>query len=121
MKQRLREQKKQNHEEFRQQMVQDVMEQLDEWKTTTNLIMSKNHRVIKDAINQMKIYNGKVDRVGSKLSSIEYKTLQEVKRFKRGRSWKFFGACLLASFIGGFTAVLVCASYWNYILRFVGS
>lgn len=120
MKERLREQKKQNHEAYRQQMVQDVMEQLDEWQTTTNLIMSKNHRVIKDAINQMKIYNGKVDRVGSKLSSIEYKTLTEIKRFKRGRSWKFYGTCLLSGMIGGLTAVLICARYWATIRSLVG-
>ncbi|MCW9705222.1 hypothetical protein [Fodinibius salsisoli] len=113
MKQRLRDQKKQDHEEFRQQMVQDVMEQLTEWREATNCIMAKNHRVIKDAVNQMKIYERRVNEVGKNLSSIEYKTLTEIKRFKRGRSWKFFAACLLSAIIGGFTTVVIWAKYWG--------
>lgn len=120
MKQRLREQKEKNHEEFRQQMVQDVMEQLNEWREATNCIMAKNHGVIKDAIRQMKTYEQRVKKVGKNLGSIEYKTLKEIKRYKRGRGWKFYGACLLSGIIGGLTAVLLCARYWTTIRSFIG-
>ena len=115
MKQRLREQKEKNHEEFRKQMVRDVMEQLDKWKTRTNLIMSKNHKVIENAVEEMRTYERSVGEVGSKLSSIEYKTLTEIKRFKRGRSWKFYGACYLASLLGSLTAIVLCGMYWPTI------
>src|SRR5699024_5070538 len=120
MKQRLREQKKQNHEAFRQQMVRDVAEQLEQWKTTTNSIMAKNHGVIEDAVRQMKTYERKVDEVGKNLGSIERKTLQEITRFKRGRSLKFYGACFLASLAGSLTAIIICGNYWPTIRRILG-
>lgn len=120
MKQRLRDQQETNHEELRQQMVRDLTEQLDEWREATNCIMAKNHGVIKDAVKQMQTYKRRVREVGSNLSSIEYKTLTEIKRFKRGRSWKFYGACFLASLLGGITAVLICARYWATIRSFIG-
>jgi len=120
MKQRLREQKKKDHEEFRQQMVQDVKRQLDDWQKKTDKLMSKNYRALSDALDEMSNFRFHVISLSDNLSSIEYKTLLEIKRFKRGRSWKFFAACYLAALIGGLTAVVLCGLYWPTIRSILG-
>ena len=120
MKQKLREQKKKNHEEFRKEMVQDLNRQLEEWQKKTDKLISKNNRALSDALNEMANFKFHVISLSDNLSSIEYKTLYEMKRFKRGRSWKFFAACYLASLIGGLTAVVLCGLYWPTIRSILG-
>ncbi|NGP87569.1 hypothetical protein G3569_04320 [Aliifodinibius halophilus] len=120
MKQRLREQKKKNHEEFRQQMVRDVSKLLQEWAKRQNSLRKEQSVELSSVLKKIHQSNEEVDEVAQNLRSIKRKTLLEINRYKRGRSWKFYGACLVASLIGGFTAVLICATYWNYIRYYLG-
>ena len=120
IKQRLREQKKKNHEEFRQQMVQDVSDLLQEWAQRQETRRNKQSQVLYNVLKKINKSNEEVDKVARNLSSINHKTLLEIKRYKRGRSWKFYGACYLASLIGGLTAVVLCGLYWPTIRSILG-
>ncbi|HLR32249.1 MAG TPA: hypothetical protein VK074_07155 [Fodinibius sp.] len=120
MKQRLREQKKKNHEAFRQQLVRDVAEQLEEWSAQRDRVIQEQSRQLKRTLEEIEQATQEAKRVATELDQIRYNTMSEIKRFKRGRSWKFYGACFGASLAGSLTAIIICGNYWPTIQHILG-
>lgn len=120
MKQRLREQKKQNHEAFRQQMVRDVAEQLEEWSTQRDRVIRDQSRQLQQTLEEIDRATEEAKKVAKELSQIRSRTMAEIKRFNHGRSWKFYRACFGASLAGSLTAIIICGTYWPTIRSILG-
>lgn len=120
MKQRLREQKKKNHETFRQQMVRDVAEQLEEWSNRRDRVIREQSRQLRKTLEEIEQATQEAKKVATELDRIRSSTLAEMKRFKRGRSWKFYGACFGSSLAGSLTAIIICGNYWPTIQSILG-
>lgn len=120
MKQQLREQEKKNHEEFRQQLIDDVAGLIRQWQEHLDQRMDANVKNHQKAAENVRQARQKVDRVSRELETIRTNTIKEVKAMKRGRSWKFYGACIGASLLGALVAVILCGMYWPTIQSILG-
>lgn len=120
MKQRLREQKKKNHEEFRQQMVRDVANQLEQWEKNMEARLRKQAQMFTNACKYIEKATGEVQEVSKDLDRIRRNTLSEVKSMKKGRSLKFYGVCFGAALAGALVAVIICGLYWPTIRSILG-
>lgn len=107
MKERLRDQKKKNHEEFRQELVQDVGTKMEKWENSILTKLRDQTQLMLDSGKYIKSVEGRVSEVSKDLEAIRKKTIAEVQAMKEGRGWRFIATCFISALLGGFTALTV--------------
>lgn len=101
-------------------MVRDVAEQLEEWSAQRDRVIREQSRQLQKTLQEIEQATRAGKEVATEFDQIRYNTMSEIKRFKRGRSWKFYGACLGASLAGSLTAIIICGNYWPTIQSILG-
>ena len=106
IKSKLREQTKKNHQEFRQQLVDDVAAVLQKWKQHSTTLhdtqlkqVSKLHHDIEKLLEEVKISKAAT-------SQIRDNTVRELRNLKRSHSWGYVIITVLVAIISTITTLL---------------
>ena len=116
IKQQLKENQEKNHEEFRQQLVQDVYQVFKKWNSHLEGQMEKREKALKDLDQELSQTRDEIKQAHKTLRTIKGETIKEVQALKRGRTWKFYLNCFLFGLIGSLTGTTLWAIYWETIV-----
>ncbi len=120
MKQRLRDQKKEKEVQNRDQIIQDVREELNTWSSKTEQLLKDQRRSLHKMKEAVDVSARLIKTTNQNTVAIRFGVKRKIKRYKKFLSWKFYAACYLAGLLGGLTAVTLCGLYWPTIRRILG-
>lgn len=120
IKEKLREQQQQNHEQFRRQLVEDVADLLQDGVDHMQELMDRKTRENKNAIQQMDGTRQQIKEVSAELKTIRTQAAREIKQLKQRRTWKTYLYCFLCGLLGSFVGIALCGAYWPTIMWLLG-
>jgi len=106
IKSKLREQTKKNHQEFRQQLVDDVAAVLEKWKDHSNNLHTIQKRQFSDLNHDIEKLMEEVKISKAATSQIRDNTVRELRNLKRSHSWGYVIITVFVAIISTITTLL---------------